>query len=310
MPPLSNPAAAMIFGFIGSTLFHLSKGFQRHGIEALELFSTRKIRREAGEERPPKAGRKTALYVTGLVLNNSLGLFSILANRYAPSSYFTSMFGLGLITLMLYSGFVLKEPIGRLHYSGAGVLVVGTLILGYDAVVRPPLSMGGVHLPAAGIVFGLTLILGGALIYSARKKHSLKTLGVICGSLVGLSSGMDPVLKGIGQNFGESGRFLPKVPAGWAIFLASFFFATFSIVVSQWAFKRGVHASIIIPIQTFSFITYPIMFQAVALPGFALTGRAVLGLSVTVLGMAIMRTRNEGKRDPENNQKTGTRAEV
>lgn len=303
---MSNPAAAMIFGIIGSTLFHLSKGFQRHGIEALELFSSRNVRRQAGQERSPKAAQKTVLYVTGLILNNSLGFFSILANRYAPSSYFTSMFGLGLIALMLYSGFVLKEPIGRLRYSGAGVLILGTLILGYDAIVRPPLTMGGVHLPAAGIVFAVTLLLGGGLIYSTRRNRGLKAFGAICGSMIGLSSGLDPVLKGIGQNFGESGRFLPKLPAGWAIFLASFFFATFSVVVSQWAFKRGVHASILIPIQTFSFITYPIMFQAIALPGFVLTGRTVLGLSVTVLGMVMMRTRNGPMKESEEGSGAGS----
>ncbi len=294
---MSPHATAMIYGIAASILFHLSKGMQRQGIEAVASLSRKRRRERAAEGRTPSPA-KTALYWTGFVLNNSLGLFSILANKHAPSSYFTSMFGLGLIALMLYSGFILKEPIRPRHYLGALVLTLGTLILGYDGIRRPELTMAGVDLRIAAVVLAASFLGGYLLIRQARRKGGPMRPGLVYGLLVGLSAGIDPVLKGIGQNLDGVGRFLPKLPLGWAFFLASFFFATFSFVFSQWAFSRGVRASTLIPSQNFAYLTYPLLFQALALPRFALTGLAVLGLSVTTLGMVIMQAKDGRPKRP------------
>jgi len=279
----------MTFGVAASILFHLSKGMQRHGIEAVAALSPKRRKQRAAEGRRPSA-KKTALYWSGFVLNNSLGLFSILANRYAPSSYFTSMFGIGLIALMLYSGLILKEPIHPIQQLGALILIIGTLILGYDGVRRPTLTMAGVYLAAAGIVLAASFLGGFFLVHLARGNTGRKRPGLIYGLLVGLSAGIDPILKGIGQNLGGVRGFFPRLPLGWVFFLASFFFATFSFIFSQWAFTRGVSASTLIPSQNFAYITYPLLFQMIALPRFALTSLALLGLSVTTLGMVVMQT--------------------
>lgn len=277
----------MLLGVAASSLFHISKGMQRHGIEAVFSLSPRRRKEQVANGRSPSAG-KTALYWFGFVLNNSLGLFSILANRYAPSSYFTSMFGLGLVALMLYSGFILKEPIRPPQYLGAVVLTVGTLILGLDGILRPPLTMAGVDLAAGGAVLAGSFAAGGFLIRLARGDGGRKRPGLVYGLLIGLSAGIDPVLKGIGQNLGGVRGFFPRLPLGWVFFLASFFFATFSFVACQWAFSRGVRASALIPSQNFAYITYPLLFQVLALPRFAMTSGTGLGLSVTTLGMVIM----------------------
>ena len=294
---MSPHAIAMTFGVVASCLFHLSKGMQRHGIETVKSFSPKHRKERAAGVRPPSAG-KTALYWSGFALNNSLGLFSILANRYAPSSYFTSMFGVGLIALILYSGLILKEPIRPMQYLGALVLTFGTLILGYDGIIRPPLTMAGVNLAVAGIVLAGSFAAGFLLIRIARGEGGRKRPGLVYGLLVGLSAGIDPILKGIGQNLGGVRGFFPRLPLGWVFFVASFFFATFSFIASQWAFARGIRASTLIPSQNFAYITYPLLFQTLALPRFSLTSWALLGLSVTTLGMVIMQALDE-RRSPK-----------
>jgi drug/metabolite transporter (DMT)-like permease len=286
---MSPSAIAMLYGIVGSVLFNLSKGLQRHGIGALAFFIPKRRQRREDAKRPGSA-KNIALYATGFILNNSLGLFAILANRYAPSSYYTSMFGTGLIALMLYSGFILKEPLRLLQYAGAIVLTLGTLILGYDGILRPKMTMAGISFPAAGIALTASFLVGGFLIFYARGKRSLAVLGVVCGLLTGFAAGLDPILKGIGQNLGGDGRYLPRLPLGWVIFLASFLFATLSFVASQWSFGRHVRASVLIPSQSFAYIIYPILFQAVALPGFTLTRFTAAGLFVTILGIVIMQT--------------------
>ncbi len=286
---MSNSAMALIYGVIGSVLFNLSKGMQRQGIKALSfLFSKKADRRR--EERPRGSAGLMALYATGAVLNNSLGFFAILANRYAPSSYYTSMFGVGLIALMLYSGFVLKEPVHPLQYAGAVLLTLGTLLLGYDGIIREDVSMGSINLTTTGIVIGVSFLLWAAVLLYAHRTRSLLILGVVYGLFLGFSASLDPVLKGIGQNLGGAGRYLPRQSLGWIIFLLSFVFSTLSFVVSQWVFSRGVRASVFVPSQNFGYIVTPIYIQAVSLPGFHLTGWTVSGLVVIVLGIVTMQT--------------------
>jgi hypothetical protein len=231
-----------------------------------------------------------ALYAAGFILNNSLGFFAILANRHAPSSYYTSMFGTGIIALMLYSGIILKEPIHPFQYAGAVVLTMGTFLLGYDGMARGKMTMGGTDLPVAGIFIGVSLLAGLLLLLYARRTRSLLVLGVVSGLLIGFAASLDPVLKGIGQNLGGGERYLPNRSLGWLIFLASFLFATLSFAASQWIFSRGVRASVFIPSQNFAYLTYPIVFQAVSLPAFRLTAYTGWGLFITTLGIVIMQT--------------------
>lgn len=284
---MSNSAIAMIFGIIGSVLFNVSKGMQRQSIDALSFLFSRKRRRPGAEGRPASA-KYIALYATGFLLNNSLGFFAILANRFAPSSYFTSMFGLGIIALMLYSGIILKEPIHPLQYAGAVVLAAGTLLLGYDGIVRENLTMAEIDLSVAVTVIAASLLIAFFLLLYANRTRSLLVLGVVYGLVIGLTASLDPVLKGIGQNLGGGERYLPRLSLGWLIFLLSFLFATLSFGASQWIFSRGARASVLIPSQNFAYIVYPIFLQAVSLPGFRLTALTVSGLSVTVLGIVLM----------------------
>jgi drug/metabolite transporter (DMT)-like permease len=286
---MSNSLIAMIYGIIGSVLFNISKGMQRQSIEAISFIFPKRRKRGAGERKPASA-KIVALYATGFILNNSLGLFAILANRYAPSSYYTSMFGTGIIALMLYSGIILREPIHPLQYAGAFVLTLGTLILGYDGIAREKMTMEGTDLPVAVIFIGASLLAGLWLLIYARRSRSLLVLGVVYGLLIGFAASLDPVLKGIGQNLGGGERYLPNLSLGWLIFLASFLFATLSFAASQWIFSRGVRASVLIPSQNFAYITYPIIFQAVSLPGFKLTVYTGLGLFITILGIVVMQT--------------------
>jgi drug/metabolite transporter (DMT)-like permease len=286
---MSNSAMAMIYGIVGSVLFNISKGMQRQGIETLISIFPKK-RNPPDNEPRANSLKNITLYAAGFILNNSLGFFAILANRHAPSSYFTSMFGIGIIALMLYSGIFLKEPIHPLQYVGAFVLAAGTLILGYDGIVRENMTMASVNLPAAGIVIGASLLIGFFLLLFARRTRSLLVLGVIYGLFIGFAASLDPVLKGIGQNLGGGERYLPKLSLGWVIFLSSFLFATLSFGASQWIFSRGVRASVLIPSQNFAYIIYPIFVQAVTLPGFKLKGLTASGLFVTILGIVIMQT--------------------
>ena len=287
---MTNSIIAMTFGIAGSILYNISKCMQRQGIEAVAFIFSRRKTRPTGEQ-PPASSKNVALYAAGFILNNSLGFFAILANRYAPSSYFTSMFGLGIIALMLYARFILKEPIHHFQIVGAGILTLGTLILGYDGIIREKLTMARINLPAAVMVIGASLLLMTAILIYAHRSRSLFVLGAVYGLVIGFIASLDPLMKGIGQNLGQGERFLPSRSLGWIIFLASFVFASLSFVASQCIFSRGIRVSVLIPSQNFAYIAYPIAFQAIALPGFKVSVLTASGLFITVLGIFVMQAR-------------------
>jgi drug/metabolite transporter (DMT)-like permease len=283
---MSHHALAMLYGIVGTVLFNISKGMQRHGIEAVSaIFPSRK---QPTADRPARSPKIISLYITGFILNNSLGFFAILANRHAPPSYFTSMFGVGIIALMLYSGLILKEPIRPRQYAGAAVLALGTLLLGFDGIARKDSTMAGINLALFGLMVGLSFLTAVFLLLWAHRTRSVLFLGIIYGLVIGFTASLDPVLKGIGQSLGGGERYLPRLSWGWVIFLLSFLFATLSFAASQWIFRRGVHASVLIPSQNFSYIVYPLFIQAVTLPGFKLTALTLVGLLITFLSFVFM----------------------
>lgn len=286
---MSSHVIAMLYGIIGSVLFNISKGMQRQGIGAFrELLAARR------EKRRPRCDRGfstlIAVYVIGIILNNSLSFFAVLANRYAPSSYFTSMFGIGIIALIPYSAHFLHEPIHPVQYFGAVVLALGTLVLGYDGILRQEFNMANIDITAVWVFIAITLVITAILMRYAWHTRDPFIMGVVFGLFTGFSASLDPVLKGIGQNFGGGEGFLPIHPTGWIMFLVSFIFSTVSFLACQWIFARGIRASVLIPSQNCTYIVYPLFIQVVALPGFTLDKTTALGLLVTMLGIIMMQT--------------------
>ena len=90
----------LFLGLLNTCQLHLAKAMERHGIE---IFSRDKSFKEKG--------KKPLIYIIGLILNNTLFMYAFIALSFASASVFNSVFGVGLIVLMLYSHFILKEEI-------------------------------------------------------------------------------------------------------------------------------------------------------------------------------------------------------
>ena len=81
----------LIFGIINTLTLHLAKAMERHGIE---IFSRKKSFKEKG--------KKPLIYIIGFILNNTIFIWQILGTTFASAAVFSSVFGLGLILLMIY----------------------------------------------------------------------------------------------------------------------------------------------------------------------------------------------------------------
>ena len=291
----------MSVGILSTVLIHISKAMERHGIE---IFDQIRAKRSGGSKNEPHTEenvKKPKIYVAGVLLNFTAPIWAILAGRYAAPSYFTSMYGLGLIALMFYSSNILHEPIEKIEYIGAGILILGTLVLGIENIFRPELDMSAIDLSQIWLILGLLILIGGICVVFAYKNGKPMVVGLIFGLFAGATGGLDPVLKGIAQNLGGTAGFTPSTPSGWWIFFVSFCLAATAFSFTQWGFAKDARASTLVPAYNSLYVVLPIIVMSIALPGFEITGYTILGMALVVTGIVLMQAFK--KSEPQHHSK-------
>ena len=275
---MMSPLLGMLFGFVNTSTLHLSKGMQRQGIETLRWWKL---------PRSERSGGKAFIYIGGVVLNNMTPIWLILANRFAPPAYATGVFGLGLVVLLLYSHFVLGEPVAPVNYGGAGLIVAGTALFALHAV-----SHGGVDVwrfdgALVGWLTGGYIVVAGLFALFVVRTGRRFLFAAAFGALSGGMASLDPILKALGQWAGGRPGFLPGVAWGWIPFVASFVLGTAAFFTAQYAFLRKADASTMVPFQTAVYVLVPVVVQFVALPGYGPTPLVVAGIAVIFGGIAL-----------------------
>jgi len=294
---MSNYLIAMLLGLIFSITFHISRGMQQQGIKTLtfikEKFSRKTSILNWKECRP-------AIYIWGVILSGSGVIWVVLAGKFAPASYFTSMYGVGLISMIWYSSKILKEKIDKWEYLGAGILIIGTVLIGIEGIFQPELNYANIKLNSIWWIVGVFTSCSLLALIWIRNKENLVFKSVIFGIFTGGTVSFDPIFKGIGQNLNHNSGFFPASSLGWIIFLFSLIFTTAAFWITQWGFSKNVHAALLIPIHNSMYIGFPILVQLVALPGYKIGFMSIAGLVFIMAGNLIMKI-DEAKMNSLNN---------
>lgn len=270
----------MLIGIAGTTTIHLSKGMMKHGVAILRSQGSR------------STGGK-AVYAVGVAMNFTNPLWVILANRFAPTVYYTSMYGLGLVSLLLFSHFHLHESIGRRKLTGAAIVVAGTLLVGAARLLTP---LPGMYLASQGVVFtiaGLWVMASLAVgLFSGRSPVTLQELlfGLFGGGLAALEA----VMKGIAQSGAQGGSFLPRDSAGWWFFGLSFLGAAGAFGMIQWSYVRRCRVAVMAAAYDVAYVALPLIIVLVAVPGERVSLTAAAGLALLATGAFVMQT--EGRK--------------
>jgi drug/metabolite transporter (DMT)-like permease len=282
---MDNAIYAMIFGVIGTALYHIGKSMQKQGIDFLHDIRNKVRNPSRTKASNPALAKSGALYVTGVVLNNTLAVWIMLAGMFAPPSYFSSMFGLGLIALVLYSRHYLKETITRMKQIGILLLVLGTVTLGIEGILRKRVSMSDIDLEAVILFIAIYVSASLVFMFASSKSKDPFFIGVSFGFFTGGIASLDPVLKGIAQHYGGTSGFLPSTHEGWLIFGASFLLTTISFVGVQVGFMKDAPASVQVSISSSVYVCMPLIVQDMALPGFRVTPATAFGMIMVVGGI-------------------------
>jgi len=275
----------LFLGILSTIQTHLAKALERQGIEVFEQIKAALQR--SGQ--PVEGGvKKPIIYIVGLILNNTVFIWAVLAQPYGPPALFSSMFGMGLVFLMVYAAIVMKEKITSLEIAGASAIVVGTLVIGLENISRAKMDRFDMNLTAMLVAQGIWLILSLAFVLAASRTSNPGLIALAFGLLAGGLGSLDPFFVGVGQNFGGRPGLLPSNSIGTIFFVSSFGVGFLAFLVTQIGFARKVRASLLVPSYNAAYIGLPVLWQVLLLPGYQLSWLTAAGLLLLISGVVAM----------------------
>ncbi len=287
----------VMYGLINTLSIHLSKAMQDHGIRlfkkererVIRLGQTYSFKDDMREIFTPARKLYLWIYMIGVILNQTPLIWGTLGGRFGRAPYFTSVFPLGMVILLLYSKNIIHDRIPKMEAYGITAIIGGTLILGIENIFREPVE-NQLDYSTAWIIISLVSIFAVGSIYFALKTASPQLIGVIFGSLGGVMGSLDPILKDMGQEYGGGGisAYVPGNIAGWIIFSISFLMGSFSFLITQWGYAQDAKAPLMTGFYNTFYLSFPTFLYLMIDSTYTLTPMMIVGLLFNVLGIILL----------------------
>ena len=258
-----GPAVAMLIGVLGTSVIHLSKGFMRRGI----------------------TDRSRVIYTTGVLMNFTNPLWVIIANRFAPTVFYTSMYGLGLIPLLIFSRTVLGERLHPRQYRGIAVIVLGTILIGVGNLLGGKPSLYAADRTTLMLIAG-SWVVGAPLLSRIIRRRPVRFQEYIFGIAAGGLAALEAVVKGVAQAGPTGSTFLPQNPESWVLFAASFLGAAGAFGMIQWSYFRQCRASMMGSLYDVAYVTMPLILTALLVDQPVLGAWSIAGILLLLLGVS------------------------
>lgn len=251
----SHLLCALLAAF-GYSLLNVGMALQKRGADEVPSVE------EAGAAASVVAFLTNRTWVVGFLLTNVQVLPVWAALGMGPLSLVTPMLGVGLVVLVLFSVFWLREPAGRRIYLGVGLTILGIVV--FTAIgtlpADPPDLARMVALAASGRGFalvGLLLLLTLGPTIAAplvRFRHADVLFGVASGAATAFAMlSAKYMVAALDSTKPAWNAAHPAVLGGFAVMLAA---SALSTVVQQVGFQKG-RAIILTPIFTVGCVLLP-----------------------------------------------------
>lgn len=273
-----GPAIAMTIGIVGSSVIHLSKGVMRLGIRRLRTDEVR------------TGGMR--VYTAGVILNFSNPFWVIAANPFAPTQFYTSMYGVGLVALVAFEGLIMDERFTPRHWIGVSLVIAGTLAIGLSKIADPPPGLIHANRRLVLAVFAGWFVVGLLAALASRRARRLAQ-ELLFGLVGGGMASLDAVLKGVAQANPVGADVLPTGGGNWVLFSLSFLGAAGAFMMIQWSFLRKCRASMMATAYDVAYVTLPLVLLAAALPGDRLSLLGIGGVLLLVAGTVALQLMQE-----------------
>jgi uncharacterized membrane protein len=216
--------AGVLIGIVAYVTLYLGKGIQKYAIEGLKI--DKKIK-----------SKHSGIWIFGTILT-ALFVFIQwipLSIFHTPMNLIAPLEGLGLITLLIFSFFTLKEKISILEGVGIFFIVLGTVLINIVVITPEELQRESLNLRNFGIILS-TIILVFVLFFLLIFRKSDTLTGVVLGLAAGCFMAFQTLAKRITDIEGLIAIFT----------FVMFAFAIATLGLTQWALVK-TRANIVIP---------------------------------------------------------------
>jgi uncharacterized membrane protein len=265
---------AILLALAYNIILNLSKGIQKYGIEGLSVETLKKWRER------PELKKKFYFWAIGSIGTSIAVVFQFLAQPYAPNASFVAAFGgIGLMALVIFSYFVLKENIRIPEWIGIIIVVIATSIFGFIADESMATTVDYIAL-----LLMCLIILGLFFLFAIWSyKHEFKGHALIWGSIGGFFSGLGIALSQTAAIGGD--RELLAMLLTFDLWVA-ILTGNGAFWGTQYGFKHGSATMTVTMYNTFMLVT-PILIDIFvlnqSLPPIQLIILAVIGVGVVLL---------------------------
>jgi drug/metabolite transporter (DMT)-like permease len=273
MMPESTLWIGLLMGTLAALCLNLGKGIQKMKVKVLgqgrAMFS-------------PEHRRDFRIWLFGALLTTSAtGFFSVALKFTDKSSLVSALNGVGLLGLVFFAWLVLKEPMGIREWVGAGLVVIGTTVMGY---MDQPLPQGQSYALASFVhILAILAAIFLPLALLALKKVRLHGLvfGAIVGTLIGIAMilGDMALVKAQGSLLGQLQNPYPY---------AALFCGASALALTQFAFWRATALAVVPTINSF-IILVPVLVEYFTF-GTVLQPAQYLAIALIVLGVVLLTT--------------------
>lgn len=234
---------------------------------------------------PPVPGAR-AMYAMGLLLNFSAPFWVMIANLFASTLWFTSMFAMGLVTLLVFSHYYLNDPITWPKAIGAATILLATGVLAVSGLAElRDFSPAWPLLLSVSIFWVLAMPTLAILCRGAR----LTVQEFLFGAAAGGFFALDALWKSIAQNIGgDKVQLLPISITGWLILAASFGGAVGAFAMMQWSYLRFCRASAVVVSYNIVYVLLPLSLLMLAGASGVFNASLVLAVSLLLGGAALI----------------------
>ncbi|MHA1797397.1 MAG: hypothetical protein ACTSVY_03020 [Candidatus Helarchaeota archaeon] len=239
---------ALIFGMTQAILLNIGKGFQKNAFVKTEELNKKQKR------------INQLLWLIGTILIVVSTLVLMQAEIFGYLSIIASMTGVGIISVTLYSSFVLKERIGKNELIGILLIITGTFLV---PIILVPNVENGMNYYGI-IIFSIFLISFCVIMGLFARKKKKNLFGIIFGIISGMIGGLSVIFQFSAMNFIPTDDLFANFDVLILMFPANLFFICFMIggalefLITQYAFTNGKAVEVVPANQSF-FILIPIV---------------------------------------------------
>ena len=229
-------------------------------------------------------GRASAIYALGVALNFTNPLWVILANRFAPTVFYTSMYGVGLVALLVFARVALAERLHRVQLIGVAIVLLGTLLVGVGNLTG---DLATLYTADRTLLIVVTLGWSSATLLGARllRRRPLGLQETFFGVAAGGLAGLEAIMKGVAQAGAVQNTLLPTDTAGWWLFGASFLGAVGAFGMIQWSYVRACRASVMGSVYNVAYVALPLVLTVLVVADAHLGVWSITGLFVLTVGV-------------------------